>query len=124
MFGFFTILSILIASMGLFGLAAFAAEQRIKEIGIRKVLGATVQNIVGILAKDFLKMVLIGFLLAIPIAWYAMRQWLQDFAYRIDMAWWMFALAGIFALILAFFTISSQSIKAALSNPVDSLRNE
>jgi putative ABC transport system permease protein len=122
--GFFTLLSILIASMGLFGLAAFTASQRTKEIGIRKVLGASVQGIVGMLSRDFLKMVMLGFLVAIPVAWYAMSQWLQDFAYRIDLEWWMFALAGIFAMAVAFFTISSQSIKAALANPVDSLKNE
>ncbi len=97
-FGFFTLLAILIASLGLFGLAAYSAKQRTKEIGIRKVLGASVRSIVGILAQDFLKMVLIGFLLAIPIAWYLMSHWLQDFAYRIAMEWWMFALAGTFAL--------------------------
>ncbi|MDN5211760.1 ABC transporter permease [Fulvivirgaceae bacterium BMA12] len=124
MFVFFTVISILIASMGLFGLAAFTAGQRTKEIGIRKVLGASVQGIVGILAKDFLKMVLAGFLLAIPVAWYFMHQWLADFAYRIEMEWWMFAMAGFAAMVIALFTISSQSIKAALTNPVDSLKNE
>ncbi|MEM9674491.1 MAG: ABC transporter permease [Bacteroidota bacterium] len=123
-FGFFTLLSIFIASMGLFGLAAFTAEQRTKEIGIRKVLGASISNIVSLLSQDFLKMIFIGFLLAIPVAWYAMHQWLQDFAYRIDIEWWIFALAGIFAIAIALFTISSQSIRAALANPVDSLRNE
>ncbi|MEM1134297.1 MAG: ABC transporter permease [Bacteroidota bacterium] len=124
MFVFFTVLSVLIASMGLFGLAAFTAEQRTKEIGIRKVLGASIKGIVSMLSKDFLKMVLFGFFIAVPIAWYIMQQWLQDFAYRIEIAWWMFVLAGFLALIVAFFTISSQSIKAALSNPVNSLRNE
>ncbi len=122
--GFFTVLSVLIASLGLFGLAAFTAGQRTKEIGIRKVLGSTVKGIVTLLAKDFLKVVLYGFLIAIPIAWYVMHQWLQDFAYRIELEWWMFASAGVMAMVIAFFTISSQSIKAALANPVDSLRNE
>lgn len=122
--GFFTLLSILIASMGLFGLAAFAAGQRTKEIGIRKVLGASVQGIAGMLSKDFLKMVMLGFLVAIPVAWYAMSQWLQDFAYRIDLEWWMFALAGLLAVVIALLTVSFQSVKAALMNPVKSLRSE
>ncbi len=122
--GFFTMLSIIIASMGLFGLAAFAAQQRTKEIGIRKVLGASVQWIVGMLSQDFLQMVLIGFVIATPIAWYMMNLWLEDFAYRIDIQWWMFAVGGLIAVLIAFFTISSQSIKAAVANPVDSLRNE
>lgn len=124
MFAFFTILSILIASLGLFGLAAFSAEQRTKEIGIRKVLGASIQNIVTILSKDFLKMVMIGFLIAVPIAWYFMNQWLQDFVYRIEIQWWMFVLAGLIAVMIAVLTISFQSIKAAMANPVESLRNE
>ncbi len=124
LFGFFTILSILIASLGLFGLAAFVAKQKTKEIGIRKVLGASVQGIVGMLSADFLKMALLGYLMAIPIAWYVMDQWLNDFAYRINMEWWMFGLAGILALIIAFVTVSSQSLKAALSNPVEALKNE
>ena len=123
-FGFFTILSILIASLGLFGLAAFTAQQRTKEIGIRKVLGASIQNIMTILSKDFLTLVVFSFLLAIPIAWYMMHQWLQDYAYRVDIEWWIFALAGLSALIVAFFTISFQSLKAALANPVDSLKDE
>ncbi|MCG8385595.1 MAG: ABC transporter permease [Cytophagales bacterium] len=124
MLGVFTLLSILIASLGLFGLAAFTASQRTKEIGIRKVLGSPVKGIVALLAKDFLKVVVIGFLMATPIAWYSMHRWLQDFAYRIQLEWWMFALAGAFAILIAFITVSSQSLKAALANPVDSLRNE
>jgi len=124
MFGFFTALSILIASMGLFGLAAFTAEQRTKEIGIRKVLGASINNIIAMLSSDFLRMVIIGFFIAIPIAWYVMDLWLQDFAYHIAIAWWIFALSGFLAVLVAFFTISSQTLKAALSNPVDSLRDE
>lgn len=123
-FGFFTILALLIASLGLFGLAAFTAEQRTKEIGIRKVLGASVRNIVTLLSTDFLRLVALSFLLATPIAWFAMHQWLQDFAYRIDIQWWMFALAGIMAIVIAGFTISYQSIRAAIADPVDSLRNE
>ncbi len=120
----FTVLAILIACLGLFGLAAFTAEQRTKEIGIRKVLGASVQSIVSLLAKNFLGMIVLSFLLATPLAWYAMHEWLQDFVYRIDMQWWMFAFAGLLAVLVALFTISFQAIKAALANPVDSLRNE
>lgn len=124
MFGFFTVLSILIASLGLFGMAAFIATQRTKEIGIRKVLGASVNNIMGMLSKDFLKMVLLGFFVAIPIAWYAMHLWLEDFAYRIEMKWWMFAIAGAGAILIAFFTVSFQSLKVAIANPVNALKNE
>ncbi len=120
----FAVLAILIACLGLFGLAAFTAEQRTKEIGIRKVLGASVLSIVGLLSKDFLKLVFIAILIASPLAWYAMSQWLKDFAYRIDIAWWMFALAGLLAVGIALLTVSFQSIKAALMNPVKSLRSE
>ena len=124
MLGFFTILSILIASMGLFGLAAFSTEQRTKEIGIRKVLGAEVDKIILLLSKDFLKMVFVGFILAIPIVWYAMDVWLSDFAYRIEMEWWMFGVAGLTAIGIALFTISSQTLKAAFSDPIKSLKDE
>jgi len=117
-------LTILIACLGLFGLAAFMAEQRTKEIGVRKVLGASVTNIIGLLSKDFLKLVLIAILIATPIAWYAMNRWLQDFAYRIDVPWWVFALSGTVAVLIAFLTVSFQSIKAALVNPVKSLKSE
>lgn len=123
-FGFFTIVSILIASLGLFGLAAFMADQRTKEIGIRKILGASVNNILLLLSKDFLSLVLLAFITAAPIGWYAMNKWLQEFAYRIDIGWWMFAVAGALAFIIANLTIGYQSIKAALSNPVDSLKSE
>jgi putative ABC transport system permease protein len=118
------ILSILIACLGLFGLATYAAEQRIKEIGIRKVLGASVSNIVSMLSKDFLKLVIISALLAFPVAWWAMNQWLHDFAYRITISWWVFIVAGFAALLIALLTISFQAIKAALANPVKSLRTE
>jgi putative ABC transport system permease protein len=120
----FTCFAILIACLGLFGLAAYAAEQRTKEIGIRKVLGAGVSTIVGMLSKDFIKLVLIAILIASPLAWLAMGKWLQGFAYRQDMQWWVFALAGFSAVLIAFITISFQSIKAALSNPVKSLKSE
>ncbi|WP_460973573.1 ABC transporter permease [Spirosoma migulaei] len=120
----FAALAILIACLGLFGLAAFMAEQRTKEIGVRKVLGASVGSIIGLLSKDFLKLVFISIIIASPIAWYAMSQWLSDFAYKIDIEWWMFALAGILAVGIALLTVSFQSIKAALMNPVKSLRSE
>ncbi|MDN3583345.1 ABC transporter permease [Mucilaginibacter flavus] len=120
----FTALAIIIACLGLFGLAAYAAEQRTKEIGIRKVLGASVAAIAGMLSKDFVKLVGISILIASPLAWYAMNKWLQDFAYRINIQWWVLALAGIAALLIAVVTVSFQSIKAAVANPVDSLKNE
>lgn len=120
----FTLLSIFIACLGLFGLASFTAGQRSKEIGIRKVLGASVPGIVFLLSKDFLKLVLLSLVIAVPLAWYAMSSWLEDFAYRIDLDWWVFALAGALALLIALLTVSFQSIKAAISNPVKSLRNE
>ncbi|MEM6768110.1 MAG: ABC transporter permease [Bacteroidota bacterium] len=120
----FTILAIVIACLGLLALSAFIAEQRSKEIGIRKVLGATVSNIVSMLSADFLKLVMIATLVAIPVAWWGMNQWLSDFAYRTQLSWSLFFWTGILALVLAFLTISFQSVKAALANPVDSLRNE
>jgi putative ABC transport system permease protein len=122
--GIFAGLTIFVACLGLFGLATFTAEQRTKEIGVRKVLGASVSSIVGLLSKDFLKLVLVAMVLAAPIAGYAMHRWLQDFAYRIDLEWWMFALAGLLAVIIALLTVSFQSVKAALMNPVKSLRSE
>ncbi len=117
-------LAIFIACLGLFGLAAFTAEQRTKEIGVRKVLGASVTSIVSLLSTDFLKLVLLAILIASPIAWYAMNQWLQNFEYNIPLEWWMFALAGGLAVGIALLTVSFQSVKAALMNPVKSLRNE
>lgn len=123
-FTVFACIAIFIACLGLFGLSAFAITQRIKEIGIRKVLGADVSTIVTLLSKDFLKLVLIAAVIAFPVAWYAMHNWLEDFAYRINIPWWIFILAGILAAIVALFTISFQAIKAALANPVKSLRTE
>lgn len=120
----FACLAIFIACLGLFGLSAFAITQRIKEIGIRKVLGASVTNIVTLLSTDFLKLVAVAAVIAFPLAWYAMSKWLQDFAYRINIPWWVFLFAGIIAAIIAFVTISLQAIKAAVSNPVKSLRTE
>jgi len=124
MFTVFTAFAIFIASMGLFGLVTFTAETRTKEIGIRKVLGASVSGIVALLSKDFLKLVLIALLIASPLAWYAMKQWLEGFAYKVALGWWMFALAGGLALGIALLTVSFQAIKAALMNPVQSLRSE
>jgi putative ABC transport system permease protein len=120
----FSTLAILIACLGLFGLAAYAAEQRNKEIGIRKVLGASVTTIVSMLSMDFIKLVFIAILISSPIAWFIMNKWLQDFAYRVNLQWWILAIAGFIAILIAFFTISFQSIKAALANPVESLRSE
>ncbi|HWD89126.1 MAG TPA: ABC transporter permease [Mucilaginibacter sp.] len=120
----FTSLAIVIACLGLFGLAAYAAEQRTKEIGIRKVLGANVSTIVGLLSKDFIALVGIAIIIAVPAAWYFMHQWLQGFAYHQNVQWWIVAAAGLGAILIAFVTISFQSIKAALTNPVKSLRSE
>jgi len=120
----FAILAIIIACLGLFALSAFMAEQRNKEIGIRKVLGASVSGITAMLSKDFVKLVLIAFVIASPIAWWVMSKWLQDFAYQITIGWWMFAIAGFIAVLIALITISFQSVKAALVNPVKSLRSE
>lgn len=120
----FALLAIFIACLGLFGLAAFTAEQRVKEIGVRKVLGASVASIVSLLSKDFVKLVLIAIVIASPIAWYVMNQWLQNFAYKIDMDWWVFAFAGLLSLTVALLTIGFQSIKAGLMNPVKSLKSE
>ncbi|GAB2544225.1 ABC transporter permease [Spirosoma aerophilum] len=123
-FGLFAVLAVFISCLGLFGLATFTAEQRVKEIGIRKVLGASVYSVVSLLSKDFLKPVLLSILIATPIAWYGMSQWLQDFAYKITISGWIFALSGGLALVVALLTVSIQSLKAALMNPVKSLRNE
>ncbi len=117
-------LTILIACLGLFGLATYAAEQRIREIGIRKVLGASVSGIVAMLSKDFIKLVLIASVLAIPVAWWLMNSWLSDFAYRTKIYWWVFVLAGALALFVALFTVGLKALKAAIANPVKSLRTE
>lgn len=121
---YFTCIAILIACLGLFGLAAFSAEQRTREIGIRKVLGATVMNITTLLSKDFLKLVIVSILIATPAALWGMQKWLQNFAYRIDIQWWMFVSAGVLAMLIALITVSFQAIKTALMNPVKSLRSE
>jgi putative ABC transport system permease protein len=120
----FSLLAVFIACLGLFGLAAFTAEQRTKEIGIRKVLGASVPVIAGLLTKDFLKLIVLSILIASPIAWWFMNQWLLGFVYRIEIAWWVFVVAGVAAIVIALLTISFQAIKAATANPVKSLRTE
>ena len=123
-FNAFTLMAIVVACLGLFGLAAFTAEQRTKEIGIRKVLGATVSAIAMLLSRDFLKLVLVAAALATPIAYIAMNHWLREFAYRIEMSWQIFLMAGLATLILGLLTVSYQAVKAALADPVKSLRYE
>ncbi|MEO6978353.1 MAG: FtsX-like permease family protein, partial [Mucilaginibacter sp.] len=120
----FTVLAISIACLGLFGLVTFTAQQRVKEIGIRKVLGASISHIVNMLAKELVLLVLIAAVIATPIAWFAISKWLQSFAYRVDIHWWIFLVAGIIAMLIAFITISIRSVKAALANPVKSLKSE
>ncbi|HMH31931.1 MAG TPA: ABC transporter permease [Puia sp.] len=122
--GILAALSIIISCLGLFGLASYSAEKRIKEIGIRKVMGASIQNIVSMLSTHFIKLVLIANIIAWPLAWLMLNQWLRDFAYRIDISWWVFLLAGIAALLIALITVSFQAIRAAIANPVTSLRAE
>jgi putative ABC transport system permease protein len=120
----FTLLAIIISCLGLFGLAMFTAQQRIKEIGVRKVLGASVTGIITMLSKDFLKLVLLSILIASPIAWWAMNEWLSEFTYKMSISWWIFVVAGVIAMLIAFITVSFQAIKAAVANPVKSLRTE
>ncbi|OOQ62054.1 FtsX-like permease family protein [Mucilaginibacter pedocola] len=120
----FTFVTIFISCLGLFGLAVFSTRQRVKEIGIRKVLGANVMSIVGLISSDFLKLVVIAVIISSPLAYYAMSRWLEDFAFRVDISWWVFAMAGVAAVVIAFVTVGYQSFKAALSNPVKSLRSE
>jgi putative ABC transport system permease protein len=122
--GSLAVLAIIISCLGLFGLASYSAERRVKEVGIRKVLGASVQNIVAMLSKDFLKYVLIAAILAWPLAWFSVYKWLRDYAYRIDISWWVFVAAVFLAMVIAFATISFQAIKSAVANPVKSLRTE
>jgi putative ABC transport system permease protein len=123
-FGYFTLLAISIACLGLFGLASFSTEQRTKEIGIRRVLGANVTRIVWLLSREFTKWVILANILAWPIAYYALNRWLHNFAYRINIEFWYFFLAAFLALAVAAFTVSFQSVKAAVANPVDALRYE
>jgi putative ABC transport system permease protein len=117
-------LTIFISCIGLFGLSVLSAEKRTKEIGIRKVLGATVQGVITILSKDFLKLVFISLIISIPVAWIAANEWLKNYPYRITLNWWLFASAGILVILIALITVSFQAIKAAIANPVKSLRTE
>ena len=120
----FAVLAIFISCLGLLGLASYSTIQRTKEIGVRKVLGASVSNIVNLLSVEFIKLVFIAFIIASPIAWFGMNIWLHDFAYRTSITWWVFAIAGASSIVITFFTISFQAIKAAVANPVKSLRTE
>jgi ABC-type antimicrobial peptide transport system permease subunit len=122
--GLFAGLTIFISCLGLFGLATYMAENRIKEIGIRKVLGASVTGITTLLSKDFIKLVIISFFIAAPLAWWGMYSWLQGYTYRVSIDWWVFALAGFLSVMIALLTVSYQSIKAAVANPVKSLKAE
>ena len=124
MFTFFSLITIFIACIGLLGLAAYTTRQRVHEIGVRKVLGASVGNIIGMLSIDFIKLILLATLIAVPIAWYAMHNWLQNFAYHISSIWDLFMIATFIVIMTAFLTISFQAIKAAIANPVKSLRTE
>jgi putative ABC transport system permease protein len=120
----FASIAIILACIGLFGLSAYSAQQRVKEIGVRKVLGATVSNIVFVLSKDFIKLAFIAALIAFPIAWWAMHSWLQRYEYRISIEWWVFVATALATLLIALLTVSFQAVKAALSNPVKNLRTE
>jgi len=124
LFRFFAAIAIFISCLGLLGLAMYTSQVRTREIGVRKVLGASISGIVRMLAGDFVKLVIIAIVIAIPVSWYMMKLWLQDFVYRIDINWWIFPIAGLIALIIALLTVSFQAIKAALTNPVTSLRSE
>jgi putative ABC transport system permease protein len=120
----FGAITIFIACLGLFGLVTFAAEQRVKEIGVRKVMGASIMQIVQLLSKDLIRLVALSFVIAFPLGYYLMNKWLEDFAYRISIQWWFFAVAGLLTLLIALVTISAKTIQAAIANPVDALRNE
>ncbi len=124
LFNVFAILAIFISCMGLYGLSAFMAEQRTKEIGVRKVLGASVRNLVYLLSLSFTRLILIATVIAIPLAWWAVNNWLEGFAYRTSVSWVIFALASLAALVIAWITVGYESIKAAIANPVKSLRSE
>ncbi|HEY9261227.1 ABC transporter permease [Chitinophaga sp.] len=124
LFNIFAILSVIVSCLGLFGLTTFATQRRIKEIGVRKVLGASVAGIVGMLSKDFIRLVAFSLIIAFPVAWWVMNKWLQNFAFHISMKWWFFAIAGVIAIVISFITVSYQSIRAATTNPVKSLRSE
>ena len=120
----FAVIAVLIASLGLFGLVAFTTEQRTKEIGIRKVLGASINQVLVLLSKEFLFLVCVAFIISIPVTWWAMHNWLNNFAYRINISWLTFLVAGLLAMLIALLAISFLAIKAAIANPVKSLRTE
>lgn len=120
----FACVAIVISCLGLLGLVMFSAEQRVKELGIRKVLGASVNQLVALFAKDFLKLIFIAFVIASPLAWYAMNKWMESFAYKTAISWWIFVAAGSVSLLIAFIIMSYEAFKAALTNPVRSLRSE
>jgi putative ABC transport system permease protein len=120
----FALLAILIACLGLFGLVTYMAEQRTREIGVRKVLGASVQSIVRMMSRDFLRLVLVASLIAFPIAYLMMNRWLEDYAFRIGLGWWVFVAAALVTLLIAFLTVSLQSVRAARANPIKALKNE
>jgi ABC-type antimicrobial peptide transport system permease subunit len=122
--GIFAGLTIFISCLGLFGLATYMAENRIKEIGVRKVLGASVTGITTLLSKDFLKLVIVSFFIAAPVAWWAMNAWLKDYPYHVSVQWWVFVMAGLLSIVIALLTVSHQAIRAAVANPVKSLRTE
>jgi putative ABC transport system permease protein len=124
LFNVFACIAIFISCLGLLGLVTYTAQLKTREIGIRKVLGASVTSVTGMLAKEFVRLVLLAVLIASPVGWYFMHRWLQDFAYRSTISWWIFPVAGAFALLIAVMTISVQAVKAALANPVRSLRTE
>ena len=124
MVGVLAFLAILISCLGLFGLASYSAERRIKEIGVRKVLGASMTSIVSLLSRHFIKLVIIANAIAWPLAWFTINRWMQDYAFRLPMSWWVFLLAGIIALIIALATVSLLAMRAARANPVESLRSE
>ena len=124
LFNVFAIAAVLISCLGLFGLATYTAQVKTKEIGIRKVLGASVTSLIRLLSKEFVVLILTAFVIATPVAWYFMSKWLRDFAYRIDINWWIFLVTGVLAIIIALITVGFQAIKAAVANPVKSLRTE
>jgi putative ABC transport system permease protein len=124
LFSVFAIAAILISCLGLFGLATYTAQVKTKEIGIRKVLGASVTSLIRLLSKEFIVLIVTAFVIATPIAWYFMSKWLQDFAYRLNINWWIFLVTGLLAIIIALLTVGFQAVKAAVANPVKSLRTE
>ena len=124
MFSIASMVAIILSCMGLFGMAFIIIRQRVKEIGVRKVLGSSVSGIAALLSKDFIKLVLISCMVAFPVAWWAMNNWLQNYQYRIEISWWMFVAAGGAAIVIALATVSFQAVKAATANPVKSLRTE